>query len=147
MVSERRLAANRANALKSTGPKTAAGKRQSAQNARRHGLRAAAPAENLLALGLSTRLSMSEPALSQEDADRLAEALVRKADIQRARQILVEIALELIDPALPPDQRLELARLAIVERLLPLARYEARIEASLRRQVGRLARRAAEGSG
>jgi hypothetical protein len=33
-----RLAANRANAQKSTGPKTAAGKKRAAQNARRHGL-------------------------------------------------------------------------------------------------------------
>lgn len=38
MTSERRLAANRANARASTGPKTRDGKARSAQNARRHGL-------------------------------------------------------------------------------------------------------------
>jgi hypothetical protein len=38
MISAARLAANRANAQKSTGPKTNAGKMRSAQNARRHGL-------------------------------------------------------------------------------------------------------------
>jgi len=37
-VSERRLAANRANALKSTGPRTAEGKRTSSQNACKHHL-------------------------------------------------------------------------------------------------------------
>lgn len=37
-ISERKLAANRANAQHATGPKTAAGKTRSAQNAYRHGL-------------------------------------------------------------------------------------------------------------
>jgi len=37
-VSQRKLAANRANALVSTGPRTAAGKAVSSRNARRHGL-------------------------------------------------------------------------------------------------------------
>jgi hypothetical protein len=36
-VSQKQLAANRANAAKSTGPRTALGKARSAQNARKHG--------------------------------------------------------------------------------------------------------------
>ena len=36
-VSARRLEANRRNALKSTGPRTAAGKARSARNSRKHG--------------------------------------------------------------------------------------------------------------
>src|SRR5258705_3504018 len=39
-VSDRKLAANRANAAKSTGPRTAAGKRASSLNATTHGLTA-----------------------------------------------------------------------------------------------------------
>jgi hypothetical protein len=41
MTSPNRAAANRANALKSTGPRSAAGKLRSAQNAAKHGLTAA----------------------------------------------------------------------------------------------------------
>jgi hypothetical protein len=38
VISARKLRANRANSLRSTGPKSAAGRARSAQNARRHGL-------------------------------------------------------------------------------------------------------------
>jgi hypothetical protein len=43
--SEKRLAANRANALRSTGPRTQEGKERARLNAVRHGLRAALPAD------------------------------------------------------------------------------------------------------
>jgi hypothetical protein len=38
MASARQIAANRKNTLKSTGPRTNAGKQRAAKNARRHGL-------------------------------------------------------------------------------------------------------------
>jgi hypothetical protein len=38
MASEKQIAANRANAQRSTGPRTAVGKMRSSQNAYRHGL-------------------------------------------------------------------------------------------------------------
>jgi hypothetical protein len=41
MTSERQRAANRANAAKSTGPRTKAGKAKASQNARWHGLNVA----------------------------------------------------------------------------------------------------------
>ncbi|WP_406857189.1 hypothetical protein ABEG18_06040 [Alsobacter sp. KACC 23698] len=43
MTSERQIAANRRNAQKSTGPRSAAGKMRSRLNARRHGLTAVLP--------------------------------------------------------------------------------------------------------
>jgi hypothetical protein len=38
MATEKQIAANRANAKRSTGPKTAAGRARSSRNAYRHGL-------------------------------------------------------------------------------------------------------------
>ena len=43
MTTERQRAANRANAKKSSGPKSSAGRNRSSQNARRHGLTAPPP--------------------------------------------------------------------------------------------------------
>jgi hypothetical protein len=50
-ISEKRLAANRANSLKSTGPKTPTGRRNSSRNAIKHGILASA----VLIEGESTR--------------------------------------------------------------------------------------------
>jgi hypothetical protein len=47
MATERQIAANRANALRSAGPKTIAGKRRSSRNAFRHGLSAQSIADPL----------------------------------------------------------------------------------------------------
>lgn len=46
LISDRRLAANRANAQKSTGPRTSEGKRRSSLNAVTHGITALAPVLN-----------------------------------------------------------------------------------------------------
>ena len=43
LATEKQIAANRANAKRSTGPKTAAGKQKSSRNAYRHGLSGPAP--------------------------------------------------------------------------------------------------------
>jgi hypothetical protein len=72
MISERRLQANRANARRSTGPTSAAGKARAAQNARRHGL-----SQDVLA----------DPALGQ-DVEALAQRIAREA----ARPDLIDLA-------------------------------------------------------
>jgi hypothetical protein len=63
MVNEARAEANRANARRSTGPKSAPGKARAAQNARRHGL-----SQDILA----------DPVLAQEVED-LAHRIAREA--------------------------------------------------------------------
>ena len=63
MTSERQRAANRANAAKSTGPRTKAGRAKASQNAWRH--------------GLATALR-SEPGVVEE-IERIAHAIVVEA--------------------------------------------------------------------
>ena len=72
MTSERQRAANRANAAKSTGPRTKAGRERASQNAWRHGL----------ATGLR-----SEPGVVEE-VERIAHAIVAEA----GRPDLIEYA-------------------------------------------------------
>lgn len=89
MTSERQIAANRANAKRSTGPKTAAGKQKSSRNAYRHGLSHPEPA----GLSPAGELEMLAVALAGEQAtpERLtaaaefAGAQVKLARIQAIR--------------------------------------------------------------
>ncbi len=96
-----RIAANRANARKSTGPKTAEGKARARQNARKHGLRASAAAPH------------------EEDARALAECLPRWVAHYRpegpAAEALVEHA-ALASVRLRRCAREEAARLALRQR-------------------------------
>lgn len=89
MVSEQKAAANRANSLRSTGPKSPKGKSRAAQNARRHGLS--------LPVVLNPKLSKEAEELAQKvaggsldhdvlDAARLfAEAQIDLERISRFR--------------------------------------------------------------
>ena len=92
MISARRIAANRRNAQRSTGPRTAAGKARSALNARRHGFRMALPDEtdgSPEAAALARRIAgegASAEALAL--AGRIAQAQRDLARIRQARTLL-----------------------------------------------------------
>jgi hypothetical protein len=66
MASEKQIAANRANAKRSTGPKTAAGKMASSRNAFRHGLSAPLRLDPVM----SGKVEAIAHALAGEQADR-----------------------------------------------------------------------------
>jgi hypothetical protein len=87
MATEKQIAANRANAMRSTGPKTAAGKLKSSRNAYRHGL------SNPMMLDpvASTKVDAIAHALAGEQAteDRLMSA----ADLAQAQLEVVRIRL------------------------------------------------------
>jgi hypothetical protein len=72
MASEKQIAANRANATRSTGPKTAAGKLKSSRNAYRHGL----SGPRTLDRAVSTKVDAIARVLAgeQETGDRLTSA-------------------------------------------------------------------------
>jgi hypothetical protein len=85
MATEKQIAANRANAQRSTGPRTAAGKLKSSRNAFRHGLSGYMP----LDLHSAAEVNLIARELAGEHAadDRLASA----ADFASAQMELLRI--------------------------------------------------------
>lgn len=120
MTSQRKIAANRSNSLRSSGPRTAEGKRKASGNSRRHGWAA-----------LARRLPAASPVIEQlaktlcgdaQDAAMLAQArivatneLMRSAmqlqKIRRIETLLAEVdepaALELASPEIDRFERYE----------------------------------------
>ena len=72
MPTERQIRANRANAQRSTGPRTGAGKLKSSRNAYRHGLSGAMPFD--LPSAAKVNLIARELAGEHATEDRLASA-------------------------------------------------------------------------
>jgi hypothetical protein len=94
VTSARKVQANRTNARRSTGPKTAAGRAKTAQNARRHGLRIPVLSDPALSAEvevLAQRIAgdaSSSPELL-ELARKIAEAEIDVIRVRRARSELV----------------------------------------------------------
>jgi hypothetical protein len=131
MTSDRKIAANRSNAKKSTGPRSEVGRLRSRTNALRHGL--------AVAIG-------SQPSYS-EDIEALAKALVGDggSPTEFARQV-AEAELDLLrirkirasqfeaivgNPDMPSEAYAELA-----ENLAKLERYERRAYSRRKRALG-----------
>jgi hypothetical protein len=115
MTSARKIEANRRNALRSTGPRTAAGKTRAAQNARRHGLNLPAggdPAwsDEIKALARSIAGEDAQPE-RYELACRIAEAQIDVVRARRARRELLPAAVG------EPDGIKRLAAFDFYERL------------------------------
>jgi hypothetical protein len=139
MASQKQIEANRRNARKSTGPRSASGKKRASRNASSHGLsRPMFEAEHMRAVeALASRIlgdhgkAKDQHALAS--AREIAEAEFELARIRRIKVALIERAHNpkcAVD-TLPPMPEQEPARTAeAVRRVLPdlarLARYEAR---------------------
>jgi hypothetical protein len=138
MTTARQIAANRANARLSTGPRTAHGKRRASRSALRHGLTIPVLADS----GLSKEVedlarkivgrNPSGPLL--ELARRVAEAQVDLGRIRRARDVLLSRGsyLEFESAEVPTDRPPpanvgeKLARSRQVRNVARLNRYEGR---------------------
>ena len=107
-VSEKQLAANRANAARSTGPRTPQGKARSAQNARKHGFTASTFAvvrlEDLdeVAHLRADLIAVYQPVNSQELFAIERIALAQQA-ILRAARLETGLFTTCLDEALDPD--------------------------------------------
>jgi hypothetical protein len=94
MTSARRIAANRANARRSTGPRTAAGRARSARNALRHGLSTPLTRDvGLHAAALALARRLVDEGGPVELARAVAEATVEVWRVRRRRHEVVFEAL------------------------------------------------------
>ena len=106
-TSSRRAEANRRNAQKSTGPRTAEGKERSRFNALKHGMRAATPV-----------LPGEDKAAFDDRLDRWAKDLAPRDDVE---QFLVKRAVELSWQLERADRAIALSRQPAEERIAAVA--------------------------
>lgn len=127
MASEKQIAANRRNAQRSTGPRTAAGKSVSSRNAFRHGL-SLPPDGNakVMIAHLAQAIIEKEPALEFADVMEWATA---QWDMHRIKQVRRAHLAEL-DP--------DVADAAQLERIIATDRYIARAQTRRRRASSKL---------
>ena len=108
MASERQIAANRRNARKSTGPRSAAGKKRAGRNAYRHGLSVSMSSNAAFAKELDRLVREiagdTKDAIALERARAVAEAELELARVRRAKVALIERASAFgeLDPPRPP---------------------------------------------
>jgi hypothetical protein len=144
VASERQIAANRANARKSSGPRSSAGKSRASSNAYRHGLSLSFGTNAPLAPQLETLArkiaGYAVDAISLERAREIAQAEFDIARVRRAKVALIESARACAAaerPPMPPqdpDRSAEAIRRALPE-LRKLERYERRAAARRDRAV------------
>ena len=114
MASEKQIAANRANAMRSTGPKTAAGRLKSSRNAFRHGLSGHQGFDAVTSAKIDAIAQTLASDKTSEDQIASAAAFARaQFEILRIRSIRTDM-LEKID--LKDCNPRELERLAALDR-------------------------------
>jgi hypothetical protein len=123
MASEKQIAANRANALKSTGPRTAAGRATSSRNAYRHGLSLPMAPDSELVESLAGALANEtagedQPEAAREDQLEAARALAEaQLELKRIREAKVAATPTRLDQMLDPEALTGLCALGRYERL------------------------------
>ena len=99
MATEKQIAANRANAKRSTGPRTLAGKQRSSRNAYRHGLSTPLPADPLNAARADALVEavLSHNQAGEDNPAAAKEFAQAQLELLRVRGIRTEM-LSAIDP-------------------------------------------------
>jgi hypothetical protein len=144
MASALKIAANRRNAKKSTGPKSSAGKARTRRNAFRHGLAIPVTCDVLSAEVIKAvadqLLRKGASSAEQEHAQLAAEVQVEIARLRQAKVDILNRAgrLNIADRDLP-DEIMAVAFVAELEALSAFARYEGRALSKRRRMLRALA--------
>src|SRR5947209_8232696 len=131
MISDRKLAANRENARRSSGPKTDIGKHWSAKNALRHGL--AIPVKNIEALRgdiESLALSIARASGLQAASELSRQAAEAELDIQRIKKTRADVLRRFY--SMPETKN---AYVELNKSLARLERYERRASSRRRRAL------------
>ena len=139
MTSEAKIAANRRNAQRSTGPRTAVAKARVRRNALRHGLAAIVLDDPTVVTEVDrVAASICGPdagALDREQALIVAEAQIALKQIRRMRAAIMDLALPTQSPGVTASV-LPVERCALyVDQLSRLERYERRALARRKRAV------------
>ena len=139
-ASPEQLAANRANAKLSTGPKTAAGKKASSHNALRHGLSTLAVVPEPLAgryRALAAALTAGDFG-AEAAAQEVAWCRFQLDRIEGAKRYLITSSAIDLDPE-NPGQDVEFTEVyalsLVIEQLLKLDRYERRVRSKMRKAL------------
>jgi hypothetical protein len=119
VASEKQIAANRANALKSTGPRTAAGRATSSRNAYRHGLSLPMAPDSELVESLARAIAgEDQPEAARQDQLEAAQALAAaQLELKRIREAKVAATPRRLDQMLDPEALTGLCALGRYERL------------------------------
>lgn len=123
MTSPRKAQANRGNALRSTGPKSAAGKSVTAQNAKRHGLSVALPADVVSPIVNEVALLIRKDEIDEHTARELAARIVEyERNLSHERETFAALSEGTVDndpgPVTPADSADPEERLLILTNLL-----------------------------
>ena len=114
MATEKQIAANRANAKRSTGPKTAAGRLKSSRTAYRHGLSCTPSTDPTSAANVyALAQALSGDGASEERLTAATELALAQVELLQIRAVRARI-MEELDPAACDVQ--ELARLIALDR-------------------------------
>ena len=122
MASEAKIAANRRNALRSTGPRTANGKMRSRGNALKHGFAACIMVDpSLRTEAAHVVAAFQSDESNRTDIEQITSAAEYSVMLARVRQAKIEVSAHAFQQHLPTERSDEYTK-----QLLRLDRYERR---------------------